>query len=327
MRTTGGIDRRRLLGAGVAGAALAPGLAFAAARDALAGARYRLQPREVVAGIWLVEGERADFSVANGGNMVNCVFMTTGEGVIVFDTGATRLYGLELHAVIEAVTLEPVIEVWISHGHPDHFLGSQAFPGARLRALSGTVTMMREVGADLTENMYRLIDHWMRGTEMVVPAPDLAPGSYTVGRRRLQVMAMAGHTAEDLVVLDESTGTLLSGDLVFMDRAPATPHADLAAWQASLDRLEALGADQLVPGHGPYTFGATAISQTRDYLGWLDETFSRAAEAGLAAAEVALTPMPEAFGRIAVLPGEFVRSVSHLYAGYELAAMARIDGG
>lgn len=327
MRPACRIDRRRLLGSAAAGAALAPGLAFAAARRAFAGARYGLQPREVVPGIWLVEGERADFSVANGGNMVNCTFMTTGEGVIVFDTGSTRLYGQELHAAIESVTLEPVIEVWISHAHPDHFLGSQAFPQARLRALPGTVTMMREVGADLTENMYRLIDHWMRGTEMVVPTPDLVPGSYEVGRRRLQVMALGGHTAADLVVLDEHSGTLLAFDLVFMDRAPATPHADLAAWQASLDRLEALGAAQLVPGHGPYTFGATAITQTRDYLAWLDETFTRAAEAGRSAAEVTLTPMPEAFGRIAVLPSEFVRSVSHLYPGYELAAMQRIDGG
>jgi hypothetical protein len=46
-----------------------------------------------------------------------------------------------------------------------------------------------------------------------------------------------------------------------------------------------------------------------------------AADDGLDMAEVLETPLPESFASMAVMPGEFHRSVSHLYPPLERAAL------
>jgi glyoxylase-like metal-dependent hydrolase (beta-lactamase superfamily II) len=100
--------------------------------------------------------------------------------------------------------------------------------------------------------MYRILADWMRGTAVALPAATVVPGPIEVGGRRLTAVALHGHSDGDLVLVDEASGTLLAGDLVFHDRAPATPDADLATWRQSLDALLALPHRQLVPGHGPF---------------------------------------------------------------------------
>ena len=65
---------------------------------------------------------------------------------------------------------------------------------------------------------------------------------------------------------------LFAGGLVFSERVPTTPHADFAAWLASLDALEqfASGAVKtVVPSHGPVHTGLAGVQQTRDWLQWL----------------------------------------------------------
>jgi hypothetical protein len=78
-------------------------------------------------GVWVVEGDNADFSVANGCNIINTGFIATGAGVLVINTGPSRLYGEQLRALIAAPRPEPVVQVLHLNLHPDYFLGNQAF--------------------------------------------------------------------------------------------------------------------------------------------------------------------------------------------------------
>jgi glyoxylase-like metal-dependent hydrolase (beta-lactamase superfamily II) len=88
---------------------------------------YRLQARALAPGVWVVEGDNADFSVANGCNIINTGFIATGQGVLVINTGPSRLYGEQLRALIARTTPEPVVQVLHLNLHPDYFLGNQAF--------------------------------------------------------------------------------------------------------------------------------------------------------------------------------------------------------
>lgn len=287
--------------------------------------RYGLVPKEVAPGIWLVEGRTEYFSVDNGGNIVNTCFVTTGDGVVVFDTGPCRIYGEQLRAAIASVTAEPVREVILSHAHPDHYLGNQAFKDVPIRTGSGVQAMLEELGSAFADNMYRLIDVWMRGTETVMPTATVPPGPLSLGSRRLEVLHLQGHTRQDLALFDHDTGTLVTGDLVFWNRAPTTPHADIPAWLAALAQLAALRPQRVVPGHGGVTLGTRAIEQTRAYLTWLVTALQDAAERGLSMAEATRLPIPAEFAAMAVLPGELVRSVSHLYPQLELGTLPRIN--
>ncbi|MEM9441372.1 MAG: quinoprotein relay system zinc metallohydrolase 1 [Pseudomonadota bacterium] len=317
-----GVDRRGLLvlaAATVSSAALTPPL-YAAGRWT-----YDLEPKEIDEGVYLLRGADEHLSTKNGGNIANIVFMETGEGVVLFDTGPSRLYGEELKQVIANTTDEPIIRVIVSHAHPDHYLGNQVFEGLPIESLAKVRDVIADIGDLFTDNMYRLVDVWMRGTRTVVPTKSLSPGRERIGRRELEFIALDGHSQADLAIYDHGRRLLLAADLVFMDRAATTPHADLQNWQRSLDQLQQLPIDTLVPGHGPVTAGYRAIEQTRGYLSWLEETLLKAADEGLVEAEVNGLPVAAPFDELAVVQEEFIRSISHLYGPIALDALEPID--
>lgn len=287
---------------------------------------YHLKPRQIAEGTWLLEGSTANFAKDNGGNIVNSAFIVTDSGVVVIDSGPSKRYGEALRQAIAATTDKPVVEVLLTHHHPDHVLGNQAFADVPIGALAGTGELLRQQGEAMAENMYRLVGDWMRGTEVVLPTRVLKPGMHEVGGHRLRLLALGGHTGADLVILDETTGVLFAGDLVFYERALTTPNSPgLEVWLNDLDTLQALPWKQLVPGHGPVASDARPFAQMRDYLGWLDGLMRDGAARGDDMAEMIRSPIPQRFAGISLTRYELIRSVSHLYPRYERQQLRRID--
>nr|WP_314584284.1 quinoprotein relay system zinc metallohydrolase 1 [uncultured Pseudomonas sp.] len=287
---------------------------------------YSLRPRQIAEDTYLLEGSTENFSKTNGGNIVNTGFIVTDSGVVVIDTGPSRRYGEAMRKAIASVTDKPVLQVLLTHHHPDHVLGNQAFADVPIGALPGTKELMRQHGDVLAENMYRLVGDWMRGTETLLPTQTLTPGMLQFGGHRLQLLALAGHTGADLAILDLNTGVLFAGDIVFYQRALTTPNSPgLQVWLGDLDTLQALPWQLLVPGHGPLATDARPLEQMRDYLGWLDGLLRNGAAQGADMAELINSPIPERFAAISLTRYELIRSVSHLYPTYERAQMVRVD--
>ncbi|WAE60154.1 quinoprotein relay system zinc metallohydrolase 1 [Stutzerimonas sp. R40042] len=300
--------------------------AFCLTLPAHAELRYTLQPRQIADDVWLLEGSTDNFDKANGGNIVNTGFIVTEAGVVVIDSGPSRRYGEAMRAAIASVTDRPVIKLLLTHHHPDHVLGNQAFTNVPIAALAGTTELLREQGNAMAENMYRLVGDWMRGTEVVLPTETLAPGTLDIGGRALRLLALRGHTGADLAILDERSGVLFAGDILFYQRALTTPNSPgLDVWLEDLDTLEALPWKRLVAGHGPVADDAAPFLQMRDYLGWLDGLLREAANGGADMNEVIQSPIPERFSGISLTRYELIRSVSHLYPRYEAMALQRVD--
>lgn len=282
---------------------------------------YRLQAQTVAPGVHLFEGVREHFTRSNGGNIVNTGYIETSAGAVVIDTGPSRRYGEQQRKAIEAQTGKRVARVLLTHAHPDHFLGNQAYADVPIAALPSTQQAIAQNGDALAANLYRLVGGWMEGTERVAPTQPVQAGVLVVGDRRLRLIALRGHTDADLAVYDEQTRTLFAGDLVFFERTPTTPNADIAAWLSALDELAALDVAVLVPGHGPVVRDRTAIAQTRAYLIWLRDTLRAAAKQGLDLNEAMQAPVPPEFAKLAVFGEEFQRSVVHLYPALELETL------
>jgi len=300
--------------------------AFCLTLPAYAELRYTLQPRQIADDVWLLEGSTDNFDKANGGNIVNTGFIVTAAGVVVIDSGPSRRYGEAMRAAIASVTDRPVIKLLLTHHHPDHVLGNQAFADVPIAALAGTTELLREQGNAMAENMYRLVGDWMRGTEVVLPSETLAPGTLEIGGRSLRLLSLRGHTGADLAILDERSGVLFAGDILFYQRALTTPNSPgLDVWLEDLDTLEALPWKRLVAGHGPVADDAAPFLQMRDYLGWLDGLLRKAANGGADMNEVIQSPIPERFAGISLTRYELIRSVSHLYPRYEAMALQRVD--
>jgi len=288
---------------------------------------YQLKPRQIAAGTWLLEGSTDNFAKANGGNIVNTGFIVTDSGVVVIDSGPSKRYGEALRRAIAATTDKPVIQLLLTHHHPDHVLGNQAFGDVPIGALAGTTDLLRQQGDAMAENLYRMVGDWMRGTEVVLPNRVLEPGVLEVGGHRLRLLSLSGHTGADLAILDENTGVLFAGDLVFYERALTTPNSPgLGVWLKDLDTLQALPWKQIVPGHGPVATDARPFAQMRDYLGWLDGLMRDGAARGDDMAEMIRRPIPERFAGISLTRYELIRSVSHLYPRYERQQLKPLDG-
>lgn len=287
---------------------------------------YDLRPRQIASDTWLVEGSTENFEASNGANVVNSAFIVTDAGVVVIDTGPSRRYGEALRQAIGKVTTQPVALVLLTHHHPDHALGNQAFSDVPIAALAGTTQLLAEQGDAMAQNMYRIVGDWMRGTEVLLPSETVTAGERQVGNHRLRLLDLRGHTGADLAIFDETTGVLFGGDLLFYQRALTTPNSPgLQVWLADLQTLQALPWKLIVPGHGPATTDAAPFEQMRDYLGWLDGLLRDSAGKGLEMNEVIRAPIPARFAGISLTRYELIRSVSHLYPHYEQQDLPRVD--
>ncbi|WP_372875498.1 quinoprotein relay system zinc metallohydrolase 1 [Pseudomonas sp.] len=287
---------------------------------------YDLQPRQIADDVWLLEGSTDNFARNNGGNIVNSGFIVTDRGVLVIDSGPSKRYGEALRRAIARVTDKPVHTLLLTHHHPDHVLGNQAFADVPIAALPATTALLAEQGEAMADNMYRLVGDWMRGTEVVLPTQTLTPGLLEVAGRRLRLLGLRGHTGADLAILDETSGVLFAGDLLFYQRAlttPGTPGLDV--WLGDLEQLQALPWKLIVPGHGPVASGAAPFTQMRDYLGWLDRVMREGAAQGAEMSELIGVAIPPRFAAISLTRYELIRSVSHLYPRYEQAQFERLD--
>lgn len=286
---------------------------------------HGLRPRQVAEHTWVIEGAVADFSRANGCNIINTAFIATGEGVVVINTGPSRGYGEQQRRAIEQLTHEPVRHVFNLNLHPDYFFGNQAWADRPTQALAGSIAGMKAEGAAYADNLYRLCGDWMKGTEPTPAREAIEPRTLSLGAHTLELRRLSGHTGDDLVLIDHRTGVLFAGGLVFAERVPTTPHADPAAWLASLDTLaQWLAAGevrQVVPSHGPVHSGPVGVQQTRDWLRWLTTLMQASAEQGLDLSELLRTPVPARFAGWAAQPAELHRSLVQWYPRYEQRAL------
>lgn len=286
---------------------------------------YDLAATEIAPKTWAVHGASEYFNFDNGGNIVNVAFIETADGVVVVDSGPSKRYGEALVSLINrTVPGKSVLRVYNTHHHPDHFLGNQVFRPDIIAAPQSVIDNIVAEGDALTDNMYRLVGDWMRGTTNVAPGHALVADSEDIDGQRFSLFYLSGHTSSDLVIRDDQTGVVFTGDLAFLNRAPTTPHADIATWQASIESIQAIDRDQILPGHGPGDPLGDSLTQTSDYLHWLDETIRESVNHGLTMNEAMGKEIPSRFNSLQVLKSEYERSVVHLYLRLEEELMPLI---
>ena len=314
-------DRRRMLKLAAASIAVPLLPVFIANAAPLT---YTLTPQKIGDGVWMIAGVQEAITFENGGAIANITILDSKDGAIVVDTGPSRRYGEQLATLARDLTGKDIARVYITHFHPDHAFGNQGFDVAKVAAPDGVIKGLAAMGNSFSDAMYYIARDWMRGTEIVLPSKTVTEGVEEIGDRKLRLMPRAGHTASDLAILDETSGTLIAGDLAFLDRAPTTPHADLAVWQTTLKELGDIQCRLLIPGHGPADAGKRALTQTHDWLIAIQEIIERCFNEGQDMPEAMQAPLPKAFEGMALARYEFTRSVMHLYTKLEAAKLPSV---
>lgn len=298
---------------------------FSALDAAAAPLTYALKPQKLADGVWMIAGAQEAITQQNGGAIANVAILDSTAGAIVIDTGPSHRYGDALAALAKELTGKPIARVYNTHFHPDHVMGNQGFAAEAIAAPQGVVDGLKALGNAFADAMYLSAGDWMRGTEVQLPGTILDGKVEDFGSRRIRPLIMRGHTASDLVLFDETSGMLFAGDLVFLDRAPTTPHADVERWRIALGNLGSVPFSRLIPGHGPAEASVRGIEQTRQWLEMLWQTIADSFEKGLDMTEAIAVPLPKWTDGIALARYEFERSVMHVYPQLESARWPRVD--
>jgi len=278
---------------------------------------YNLQAVKISKDTYLVEGKKEYFSSKNGGDISNSSFIITKEGVIVIDTGSSYLYGKQLKELIQKITNRKIKYVINTHHHPDHFLGNQAFKNSEILSSAYTKEYIEKNGDEYIVNLINITLHAMKETEVLAPTRSIKKDYLILGKHKLKVLLVKGHTKHDLVLYDEYSKTLFASDIVFFNRAAATPHANIKHWIQTLKSFKTIPYEVLVPGHGEVSSTKEPLEQMISYLHYLDSSLKDAAKKGLSIFEILEQKKPEKFKKMSMLQDEFERSVINLYPSYE----------
>ncbi len=198
------------------------------------------------------------------------------ESVLCVDARATPTAAGEWLGALRQVTDKPVEWLVLTHYHAVRVLGASAFDARHVVAHSGTHTWIHERGAQDWESEYRRFPRLFRDAGSIpgLTYPDVSYADTLVvqlGDREVHVRWLGGgHTQGDSVVWLPTERVLFAGDLVEARAAPYMGDALVAEWHAgTLDLVESLGADALVPGRGRALRGdegGRGVAETRAYL-------------------------------------------------------------
>jgi quinoprotein relay system zinc metallohydrolase 2 len=289
-------SRRRWLYFGLIWLAAWPTLRAGTSQAQYKPTQENLPIAEIADGDYAHFGQLALTSPQNAGDIANIGIIVGRDAVAVVDTGGSVQVGQALLASVRAITDKPVRYVINTHEHPDHIFGNAAFgPGVTFVGHHNLPAEMQKRGSFYLNSFRDALGAKAIGQVRIIP-PTLLVSDETIldlGGRRLLLTAWspAAHTDCDLTVLDQTTGVLFSGDLVFLQHTPVVD-GSLLGWLSLLPRLAAVPARIVVPGHGRMTAPwPQALDDERRYLTVLAADTRRLIAAGV--------PMAQAVPQIA----------------------------
>ncbi len=244
-----------------------------------------LPVQQIANGDYAHFGLIAQVTQDNAGDIANLGIIVGQDAVALIDTGGSATVGQRLMLAVHAITDKPVRYVINTHEHPDHVFGNAAMPSG------ATFVGHRNLPAELAKRgPYYLRSYREQLGEAAIAAVRIIPPTLLVdtettldlGGRRLRLTAWspAAHTDCDLTVLDETTGVLFAGDLVFLQHVPVLD-GSLTGWLSLMPRLAEIPATIVVPGHGRLVAPwPRALDDEHRYLTALEQDTRRMIAAG-----------------------------------------------
>ena len=260
---------------------------------------YEKGLHEVADGVW------AYLQPDGGWGWSNAGLVTDGDASLLVDT----LFDLKLTAEMlgdmrRATKAAERIDTLVNtHANGDHCFGNslvssaeivasercaeemKALPPSRLADMMKAAPALGEVGRFVA----RIFGPFeFDGIELAPPTRTFEGRlDLTVGGRTVSLIEVGpAHTAGDVVVHLPAEGVVFTGDILFHGGHPIVWAGPVANWIAACDRVLALGAPTIVPGHGPVATPA-AVADLKGYFEYLTAEARTRYDAGMSPLDAA----------------------------------------
>jgi cyclase len=242
-----------------------------------------------------------------------------GASLLVDTLWDPRLTRRMLAAVAPLTEKAPIETVVNTHSDGDHWWGNQEVAEAEIIATESASAVMEDESPAEMKRFGALAGALRLAGSMPFPYPRrgdvaviasyvteaLAPFAFDevrlvpptrtffgrleldVGGREVRLIDVGpAHTPGDLIVWVPDARIAIAADILFTGVTPMMWAGPLERWVAALERLLELGAERLVPGHGPVC-GPEEVRRLIDYWRWLDQAAGDRLEAGSSPVEAA----------------------------------------
>ncbi|HWE15295.1 MAG TPA: MBL fold metallo-hydrolase [Solirubrobacteraceae bacterium] len=228
-----------------------------------------------------------------------------GEGTsllvdTLYDLHLTR----EMLAAMEPVAQRHPIDAAVNtHANPDHCFGNELLPStAEIYASAATAGEMDDLSPEMLQGLKSapgMPSELAEFVEIAFGPFDFAGISVRhpsqtfqgqldlrVGDRSVTFLELGpAHTAGDTIIHVPGADAVFTGDLLFVHGTPIV-WASLSNWISACDRILALNASLLIPGHGPVT-DTSGVRDVQRYLRYVQAAARERFEAGMSAQDAA----------------------------------------
>jgi hydroxyacylglutathione hydrolase len=195
----------------------------------------------------------------------NCnSYVIRKEMTVLIDPGHSRHLGNVLSQMEgDGISPEEINLILITHAHPDHFEGVEAFLDKPVRIamakdeeqyLRGSGRSLFE-GTDETFPKFRIDFH-------------LKEGKLHLGSETFEIFQTPGHSPGSLCIYWPDRKVLFTGDVIFYGGIGRTDfmEGNPESLKTSIERMSRLKTDLLLPGHGEIVSGREKILQNFEFI-------------------------------------------------------------
>lgn len=199
------------------------------------------------------------------------------DALLVVDTLTTAKEAALFLADIRKMSDKPIRYVIDTHYHLDHAFGNCVFADVGAIVISHTacrrqLLSIKDQALEAAKSL-GLDDAALEGTRIVAPAMAFEQKlELDLGHRVVQLLhsGYESHTAGSIFVWIPDQKVVFAGDTLFTNFHPYLAEGNLKGWAKTLDELLALGAEKIIPGHGPLS-GSKEVQEMKTYLAVFDQ--------------------------------------------------------
>ena len=210
--------------------------------------------------VYIMHGPVVGPNKENEGFMNNPAVIESEHGLIVVDPGGNYNVGKKVLAEIEKISSKPIIAVFNTHKHGDHWFANKAivekYPNVDIYAHEHMIKVSKEGEADV---WYGILNRATKGNlegtkEFAFPTKALVDGDKIEidGQKFVVMHPKVAHTDTDLVITHENSKTIFLGDNLMKGRLGSFDESSSVF--GDIELLEQIKKDTnytlYVPGHG-----------------------------------------------------------------------------